>query len=111
MNTYIDIDGLKVTSRDAWLKKRIKKVGSSIYTHPNYLFLKGDIKLFARWMKEVDRDVEHRRTELWGLLESIKAKGQINPIVINKKQELLNGHKRTSIMAFLGYKSIKVKTL
>jgi len=105
----VDIVTLKVTSDDLWLTKRIKEVGESIYAHPNYLALEGDVEFLEEWMKSIGRNVDDRLIELIKLMEDIKDRGQMHYIVISKDGQILNGHKRTAVMAFLGYKKIKAK--
>lgn len=103
------ITALKVTSRDKWLTERIGRVGDSIFTHPNYLYLKGNKELIDEWIAYLKRPEGYRRKILDNLVEDIKKNGQLESIVIDKEMRILNGHKRTSVMAFLGHEKIKVK--
>jgi urease accessory protein UreH len=103
----VSITALKVTSRDKWLTDRIKVYGDSIYEHPNYLVLKGDRKLFDWWMVSLGRDANKRYQQMLDIMDNIKKEGQKEPIVIDSHFQIIDGHKRTGIMAFLGFETIK----
>lgn len=47
--------------------------------------------------------------DLSRLMESIKTHGQINPILINSKRELIAGHRRLEAIKRLGWKNIEVR--
>lgn len=107
--TEVSITSLKMTADDRWLKNWLEKTGKSIYTHPNYLMLKGRRKEFDEWMISCHRDIEKRFKHTNKVLQSIKKHGQRKPIIIDKENNVLDGHKRTACMAFIGYDKIKFK--
>ena len=48
-------------------------------------------------------------TDLSDLKNSIEANGQLEPIVVNKKNEIISGHRRYFSMVQLGWKDVEVR--
>ena len=49
--------------------------------------------------------------DLGSLMDSLRVHGQLNPIIINRKSELIAGHRRLESAKRLGWKSINVVIL
>lgn len=54
----------------------------------------------------IKKRVRKETGELNGLVESMKKYGQLNPIVINRKNELLAGYRRLEAARLLGWNSV-----
>ncbi len=58
---------------------------------------------------KVRKRIRKEMGDLSNLVESIKANGLLNPIIINDKYELLAGYRRLRAVKRLGWKTVEVK--
>jgi ParB family chromosome partitioning protein len=65
---------------------------------------------------DIDSIILHRRIrknlgDLTSLMQSLTRHGQLNPIVVNSRNELIAGHRRLESARRLGWKSIEVRVV
>ncbi len=60
---------------------------------------------------EIGRRVRKDLGDLKPLMESLRMHGLLNPVVVNKKKELIAGHRRLESARLLGWKNIEVRVL
>jgi ParB family chromosome partitioning protein len=63
---------------------------------------------------DIDQIVIRKRVrknlgDLTSLMESLKRHGLLNPVVINSRNELIAGHRRTEAARRLGWKTVEVR--
>ena len=63
---------------------------------------------------EIDKIVIHKRVrknlgDLATLMDSLRKHGLLNPVVINSRNELVAGHRRTEAARQLGWRTIEVR--
>ena len=102
----VKIKDLKITANDDWKKAWIKKNGNSVYKSPEYYYYKRDWRKISDW-KMLNNVIRCKRMDL--VLDTIIEWGQLLPIKVDKKLNIITGHKRAAAMAFLGKEVIKIK--
>lgn len=105
----VKIKDLKYTSEDKWLDGYKIHCGNTVKWHPNYLALTGEIIFLKEWFEYRKLDWLDRMGELIALHNDINKNGQKEPIKIYKDMRINNGHKRASVMLYLGYEEINAK--
>lgn len=65
---------------------------------------------------DIDRIIIRKRVrkslgDLSSLMESLRRHGLLNPVVINSRNELVAGHRRTEAARRLGWKTIEVRVV
>lgn len=99
------IKDLKIRADDSWKKDWIELHGKSVYTSPEFIYYTEGLESIKDW--PALRPYRIQRMDL--VLMSIDHWEQIEPIVINKDNDIITGHKRAAAMAYLGYNKIKTK--
>lgn len=101
----VKIKDLRITGEDEWKLNYIKECGDSIYTYPEYLYLKDGVgNLLEQWLGGY---AQFRMGHLTAVKKHLKEFGQLKPIKIYKDMRINTGHKRAAGLASLGKETIK----
>ena len=103
----VSISDLKVSHEDEWLKDWHERRSDVITADPRYLYLVGQPQALADWANFRDLSLCYFLTPLMEVLIDVARFGQKEPIKVYSNYLINDGHKRASVMTFLGYDKIK----